>query len=111
MSIPEAVQWMTLAACKNDPPELYDEEFKETPPPAVKCNFCPVTAHCLTYALNHGYEGTWGGTTISNRRKIKRRQTRVACPGEDCKSQNIDRSRGKHTCLSCGLSWPAPRSE
>ena len=102
--------WMEDAACKGHEPSLYDEQFKQLPPPQVRCGRCPVIAFCLTFALRNGYEGVWGGTTIEGRRKLGRRQHRARCPGRNCNGREIKRGSRMDTCLSCGLSWPAPKS-
>lgn len=37
------------------------------------CNRCPVMAACLTYGMDED-DGVWGGTTPSERRRIRRQR-------------------------------------
>lgn len=34
------------------------------------CGVCPLLAECLEYALTHHVYGVWGGTSISDRRRM-----------------------------------------
>jgi hypothetical protein len=36
------------------------------------CSTCPVKKECLNYAIEHECQGIWGGTTDSERKKIRR---------------------------------------
>jgi hypothetical protein len=99
--------WMVDAACGSDDPYVYDERYEKLPPGAISCyDGCTVRAQCLTFALNNGFEGIWGGTTYYQRQIVQRRQRRARCPGQDCGGTEIQRGAAKDTCVSCGLSWP-----
>ena len=46
------------------------------------CNRCPVTAECLSWALESGQDaGVWGGMSEDERRSLKRRAARARHPG------------------------------
>jgi len=75
--IPRTLQpepWMDLAVCQEFDPELwFPEENSVTAlgsPVRALCRSCEVRLQCLTFALQHGEEGIWGGFTGSVRRKI-----------------------------------------
>jgi hypothetical protein len=103
--------WMEKAACADDDPYLYDERYDRRPPSNVRCfSGCVVRAQCFTFAVRHGFEGVWGGTTHKQRKLLQRRQSRVRCPGSECGGTHIQRDGGRATCASCGLSWPTTQS-
>lgn len=68
--------WVERAACKGAPTEIwFSERGENRVMQAAKqiCADCPVTADCLTYALDHGIKhGTWGGKSERERRLIRR---------------------------------------
>lgn len=76
-------EWRRRAACRIVPeaerwifwPEPTDTQAID----AAKdvCSHCPVTADCLTYALEAGEQGVWGGTTDDERAYI------IAVPDPD----------------------------
>ena len=79
----DSVRWRDSAACLNRDPELFFPPG--TTGPAVfqaeqaktVCRRCPVTAQCLTWALEAGVEhGVWGGQTEEERRAMIRRRAR-----------------------------------
>lgn len=39
------------------------------------CSRCPVRVACLTYAVKNNLEGIWGGTTDSNRNRVRKLPT------------------------------------
>ena len=44
----------------------------------IVCNRCPVTAECLSWALESGQDaGVWGGMSEDERRALKRRRART----------------------------------
>jgi WhiB family transcriptional regulator, redox-sensing transcriptional regulator len=66
-------EWMGKAACRGMSPDLFypgkgesSTEAKET------CSICPVTKECLDYALLRDEYGVWAGTSIKDRKKLKR---------------------------------------
>jgi len=44
------------------------------------CASCPARTECLTYALEYGVSGIWGGTNASERKKIRRERGIIAKP-------------------------------
>lgn len=76
-------EWRRRAACRTLPegerwvfwPDPSDTQAIE----AAKgvCSHCSVTADCLTYALDAGEQGVWGGTTDDERAYL------LAVPDED----------------------------
>lgn len=104
-------EWMARAACVLDDPYLYDEIGDTKPPSDVSCFHCTVRAQCLTFGINHNFEGIWGGTTKKQRDTYSRKQRRAMCPGLDCRSREIRRGATADTCGSCGLSWPTTTYE
>jgi WhiB family transcriptional regulator, redox-sensing transcriptional regulator len=40
----------------------------------ARCRPCPVRAACRDYAVRHGQQGIWGGTSEEDRREIRRRR-------------------------------------
>lgn len=73
--------WMNIAACKNEPPELF------FPGPGTKgimsepyriCWTCPVQTPCLQYALSHRIlHGIWGGQSENARKRMIRLQAKA----------------------------------
>lgn len=47
------------------------------------CGRCPVTAACLRWALEEGFQGVWGMTTDRERRAIRRRPGSPRASGDD----------------------------
>jgi WhiB family redox-sensing transcriptional regulator len=41
------------------------------------CSLCPVQAECLAYGMTQS-DGIWGGTTDTERRTLRRRESRRA---------------------------------
>jgi WhiB family transcriptional regulator, redox-sensing transcriptional regulator len=71
--------WRDDAACRDADPELFFPIG--TTGPALRkvqeairiCQACPTRTPCLSWALEHGVtDGVWGGTTIEQRRAIRR---------------------------------------
>jgi WhiB family redox-sensing transcriptional regulator len=67
--------WRDHALCKEVDPQIFFEETPGVKSTAAKsvCRRCDVQPQCLEYALNHNEWGIWGGTSI-NQRKLLRRQ-------------------------------------
>lgn len=75
--------WRHRAVCRDEDPELFFA-VGETGPALLQneeakavCRRCPVVTECLTYALNRGEVGVWGGTDERERRVLSLRR-RVA---------------------------------
>lgn len=65
--------WMQFAVChETDPdlffPEGYNASYAEA---RAICANCPVRIECLDYALSHGEQGVWGGTSDRERQRIR----------------------------------------
>lgn len=68
-------------ACSDKDPELFfplDKQTGEIKKAKAVCAGCPVKAACLTFALQNGEQGVWGGTTESERVEMRRAGRRVA---------------------------------
>lgn len=105
-----AADWMTQAACRGLPTELFisagDEDDEPWEPPAAVqaiCYGCPVRPECLAFAIRHETRGTWGGTSFDQRRQLRRVRQRLAC--SVCASTDTAVVGAYQFCLSCGMSW------
>lgn len=70
-------RWREHAQCRGLGSRLFfpeNEEGPETRDAKAICAVCPVEANCLQYAIaaKETY-GVWGGTTLRERRQIRRR--------------------------------------
>ena len=69
--------WWQAAACAGHDPELFfpaHHERAKTRAAQHICARCPVLADCRAYAMTHPLlDGIWGGLTVSNRRRRRRR--------------------------------------
>lgn len=74
--------WRGLARCKDADPALffgpgYEEaqaKFRREERARAVCAGCPVTAACLTFALEHGERaGVWGGLNEEERAGLRER--------------------------------------
>jgi WhiB family redox-sensing transcriptional regulator len=72
--------WQDSALCREVDPEMFFPEKGERPTdPRRVCFACQVRAECLEYALANGERyGIWGGTTETQRRRLRREPTEVA---------------------------------
>src|SRR5258708_2804091 len=73
------MDWRTLAACRDEDPELFfpvgTSGAALADVAAAKSSFpaCPVTAPCLGCALESGRDaGVWGGASADERRALRR---------------------------------------
>jgi WhiB family transcriptional regulator, redox-sensing transcriptional regulator len=66
--------WMPLGACQGEDPELFfpiavrGPALRQINAARAVCRGCAVAVMCLTYALETGQAGIWGGTTWEERR-------------------------------------------
>lgn len=67
------------------------------------CRACPVRPTCLAWAMLHGAEGYWGGTTTYQRNQLRRVRTRAKCPL--CLGTALVYEDPHELCLGCGVSW------
>lgn len=70
--------WKLAAACRDvDPGLFFPGRGKSATEAKAICNGCPVRAECLSYALDNDEDfGVWGGLSLSERVKYKRRMRR-----------------------------------
>ena len=63
--------WKQAAACQGADTEAFYREGRRVSDALWYCRRCPVTAECLSYALEHEVEflrfGVWGGTSARQR--------------------------------------------
>jgi WhiB family redox-sensing transcriptional regulator len=113
-----ATEFFTRGRCLTEKadPDLFtpdmETQFRLADVKVLYCDLCPVLADCLTYALETGQTGFWGGTNTEERKRIRRRRNRIKCPA--CKAQDLvkllDRrpdgsADPQQVCPACGLSW------
>lgn len=67
------------------------------------CRACPVRTQCLAWAMLHGAEGYWGGTSTYQRAQLRRVRTRAKCPL--CLGTALVYEDPHEMCLGCGISW------
>lgn len=66
-------KWMTWALCAETDGDAFFPEKGGSPRQAKAiCAGCPAKGECLEYALEYGEVGIWGGTTETQRRRMKR---------------------------------------
>lgn len=68
--------WMAYAKCADlDPEVFFPGPNGDTATPKAVCHDCPVRLACLEHAIaNDERHGIWGGTTIHERRRIRRQR-------------------------------------
>ncbi len=71
----EELSWQERALCaETDPESFFPEKGGSTREAKKVCTGCEVRAECLEYALaNDERFGFWGGVSVGERRKLKRR--------------------------------------
>lgn len=102
------IDWKSgRCAGSKDPAFLLDDDEPIAPHVLVMCATCPINPACLAFALanetRNGEAGVWGGTTPTQRRKMKVVKNRQACPVCDDDAVVV-KGRGE-ICISCGASW------
>jgi WhiB family redox-sensing transcriptional regulator len=79
-----SLSWMSRGACVHADPKLFFPIGAVTGPAAARqaeaakvvCGTCDVRKNCLSFALETMPEGIWGGTTLDERRAVRRRPSR-----------------------------------
>jgi len=75
-------EWTKLARCVEVDPELFFPEKGEIISPRLAksiCKSCEVNVECLEYALDNKEQyGIWGGTSETDRRRMRRRRKKAA---------------------------------
>lgn len=75
------------------------------------CDGCAVRVECLADSFHHDDQGVRGGTTMRQRKAMKRPRLRLACPvcrGRLTEPTLTDRQLIQ-LCPGCGLSWRTRR--
>jgi WhiB family transcriptional regulator, redox-sensing transcriptional regulator len=76
--------WRAAAACLHADPDLFfplsaaGSSRTETAKAKAFCARCPVRRQCLDFAQANAVYGIWGGTTLAERRRVRRRDQRAA---------------------------------
>lgn len=101
----DPVPWMRDGACLNSGFNFVpDEETNKGLNEAQQwCRTCPVRTECLAWAMLHGAEGYWGGTSTYQRDQLRRVRTRAKCPL--CHATSLVYDDPHELCLACGVSW------
>ena len=72
-----ALPWLASAACTTADPDVFHPRRGVPAHEAMRiCAACPVAAACLAYAVEHNEQGIWGGTTETERRRLRRQLRR-----------------------------------
>ena len=80
---PQDTEWMQQGRCRGKPQDWWFPEKGADPSlqrtAQAICAECPVREPCLDYALASDERfGVWGGLTVKERRREKRRRERLA---------------------------------
>ncbi len=72
--------WRAKAACRDLDTSLFFPDNDADAAPALEvCASCPVRRACLEFALTtRQHDGVWGGTTETERKRIRRRRSAPA---------------------------------
>jgi WhiB family transcriptional regulator, redox-sensing transcriptional regulator len=77
-----SLSWVSRGACRQADPELFfpiavtGSAAREAEVAKAVCGACAVRVICLSFALEAMPEGVWGGTTLEERRAVRRRSAR-----------------------------------
>jgi WhiB family transcriptional regulator, redox-sensing transcriptional regulator len=72
-------RWMSRGACRGEDPDLFfpigaqGTALDQVSAAKAVCRGCAVNADCLSFGLETGQEGIWGGTTGEERHAMRRR--------------------------------------
>lgn len=86
------MDWRHRAACRDEDPELFFPVGNSGPAllqiaeAKAVCFRCPVASHCLSWALDTGQQGVWGGMSEDERHALKRRQVAARRAAHDAAS-------------------------
>lgn len=74
------LDWKAQAACRDlDTSLFFPESEADSEEARAVCATCPVRQACLDFALlTRQHDGVWGGTTESERRRLRRRRPTAA---------------------------------
>jgi hypothetical protein len=100
------VAWQTNAPCATADFDFIPDTETDTEAAEAEqrwCRTCPARTRCLAWAMLHGAEGYWAGTTTYQRKQLLRVRTRAKCPL--CLSTQLVYADPHELCLACGISW------
>lgn len=115
----ESRRWVVQAACRDADPRMFDVISALDADAALSyCKRCPVKEACLQDALDQEVkpDGVWGGTTQTERRKIRRYGSTDPVPegmaavnaakthckrGHEFTPENTRMSNGHRSCITC----------
>lgn len=74
------LDWKLQAACRDlDTSLFFPESESDAADAKAVCAGCPVRQACLDFALlTRQHDGIWGGTTETERRRLRRRRPTAA---------------------------------
>lgn len=103
--------WMDRAACRSMSIDLFfpaDADTGGVTAAKRVCGTCIARTDCLDYAVDTlQKDGVWGGTTLQERKNLRRRRSRIAAVVEDIPAaQPVVTVLEKH-CGCCGVIQPA----
>lgn len=80
-----AADWRSGGACMNADPDLFfpismtGRALEQIAKAKAICAGCAVRGKCLEFAQDHdSMYGIWGGTTLQDRQRLRRREQRAA---------------------------------
>lgn len=81
--------WSAMAACRGADPKLFFPAPRCPPSDEARayCAQCPVSDECLEYAVSLRLAGIWGGTSETQRIKLRRLRREQASMGGDLRWQ------------------------
>lgn len=99
------VAWQATAPCATADYDFIPDTETDAGLSAAQawCQTCPVRTRCLAWAMLHGAEGYWGGTSTYQRNQLRRIRTRAKCP--ICQATSLAYTDPHELCLACGASW------
>lgn len=72
---PRRPDWQAHGACQGADPNVFFPNNGAAHAAKAVCAVCPVRAECLDYALDNNEQfGVWGGATVEERRRLRRRR-------------------------------------
>lgn len=85
LHISEITEIFAFALCKGMGSNIFYENTGRYASREAKaiCKECPIKQPCLEYALAHGEDGVWGGTTEKERRRLRRAELQVSYQEDD----------------------------
>ena len=108
----ERPEWQQRAACRGVGPDIfYSTSETDCPPARPLCESCPVSQHCLDYAIgNAEVYGIWASKNVKERRKVsgrrqgERKRSNVAVCGP-LAGHDAHLRRGEDPCRHCRWTY------